>query len=199
MLNELFGRSDDSSPFVYLSDGGHFDNLGLYEMLRRRCTQIMVIDAGRDTDYAYYDLGHTLQRSLIDQGVIVRFVQEIKIGDHLLQPNGAYADIVYPPIMPGGLETKGRLIYLKPWLPATAPTELQAFKALKGSFPHETTTDQFFTESDFESYRLLGHYLTQTVLANAWSISDVPQGHSIEEFFNMMEAAAKPVSPENDL
>jgi hypothetical protein len=57
MLEELTGRSDDDSQFIYLSDGGHFDNLGLHEMLRRRCRRIVIVDAGRDEKYAYADLG----------------------------------------------------------------------------------------------------------------------------------------------
>lgn len=46
ILAELFGLTDDTSPYVYLSDGGHFENLGLYEMIRRRCKWIVVVDAG---------------------------------------------------------------------------------------------------------------------------------------------------------
>jgi hypothetical protein len=74
ILKELAGRSDDDSQFIYLSDGGHFDNLGLHEMLRRRCSRIVVIDAGRDENYAYADLGRTLQHALIDLRVQINFV-----------------------------------------------------------------------------------------------------------------------------
>ena len=37
LLNELMGSTTDTNPYVYLSDGGHFENLGLYEMVLRRC------------------------------------------------------------------------------------------------------------------------------------------------------------------
>lgn len=198
LLNDLLGRSDDSSDFVYLSDGGHFDNLGLYEMLRRRCAQILVVDAGRDQDYAYGDLGHTLQRALIDQGVSVKFVQGIKVGNGALKPTGAYADIIYAPSTPAGSATGGRLIYLKPWLPDTAPTELQAFKAMKGSFPHETTTDQFFTESDFESYRMLGSWLADTLLNDAESGAASDKTFSLTALFDAVEAMVKRPPPDRD-
>jgi hypothetical protein len=161
MLQELTGRSDNRGEFIYLSDGGHFDNLGLHEMLRRRCERIVIIDAGRDEDYAYADLGRTLQHALIDLHVEIKFVQPVKVGVAKLPQHGAYAEIAYND---NGAVSKGQLLYIKPWLPDEAPTELKAFKALKQTFPHENTADQFFTESDFESYRRLGEYLTESIL-----------------------------------
>ncbi len=158
MLHDLAGRASASGDFVYLSDGGHFDNLGLYEMLRRKCRHILVVDAGRDELYKYQDLGRALQMSLLDFGVTADFIQPIEVGATELRQYGAYARLLYD----GG--EAGQLIYLKPWLPLTAPMELQAFKALKEEFPHESTLDQFFTESDFESYRRLGAYLTERLL-----------------------------------
>ena len=44
---ELFGGTDDNRNYVNLSDGGHFDNLGVYELIRRSCRYIMVCDAGQ--------------------------------------------------------------------------------------------------------------------------------------------------------
>jgi len=169
MLQELAGQSDDDSQFIYLSDGGHFDNLGLHEMLRRRCWLIVIFDAGRDEKYAYADLGRTLQHALIDLRVQVNFVKPIQVNEAKLPLHGAYAEITYSE---QSRTLKGELIYIKPWLPDEAPTELKAFKALKQSFPHESTADQFFTESDFESYRRLGEYLTESMLKACLSAPD---------------------------
>jgi hypothetical protein len=169
MLQELAGQSDDDSQFIYLSDGGHFDNLGLHEMLRRRCRRIVIVDAGRDEKYAYADLGRTLQHALIDLRVQVNFVKPIQVNEAKLPLHGAYAEITYSE---QSRTLKGELIYIKPWLPDEAPTELKAFKALKQSFPHESTADQFFTESDFESYRRLGEYLTESMLKACLSAPD---------------------------
>ena len=36
LLAELFAHATDSDRYVYLSDGGHFENLGIYELIRRR-------------------------------------------------------------------------------------------------------------------------------------------------------------------
>jgi len=54
---EMFGLTSETERWVYLSDGGHFENLGIYEMVRRRCRVIVVSDAGGDTDYTFDDLG----------------------------------------------------------------------------------------------------------------------------------------------
>src|SRR5262249_21162917 len=72
LIEETFGLTTDERPYVYLSDGGHFDNLGLYEMGRRRCRYIVVIDAGVDPDYTFGDLGNAVRKISIDLGVKIR-------------------------------------------------------------------------------------------------------------------------------
>ena len=57
LLGELTGSARADTQAIYLSDGGHFDNLGVYEMIRRRCKRILVIDAGQDGKYTFFDLG----------------------------------------------------------------------------------------------------------------------------------------------
>ena len=166
ILKELIGSSDDRGDYVYLSDGGHFDNLGLYEMLDRRCGRIVVIDAGRDQNYGYADLGRALERALIDRGVTVDFIGPLKIGDDKLDPHGAYAKVTYP--AKGNRSSgSGELIYLKPWVPDDAPAELRSYQVRNRDFPHTSTADQFFTESDFESYRRLGDYLGGKLIEDA--------------------------------
>ena len=70
---EMFGLTSEDHPFVYLSDGGHFENLGLYEMVRRRCKFIIVSDAGCDPDFAFEDLGNAVRKIAIDLGVTITF------------------------------------------------------------------------------------------------------------------------------
>jgi hypothetical protein len=63
LLAEAFGFTDDEHHYVYLSDGGHFENLGLYEMVLRRCRYIVVSDGGADGDFSFEDLGNALERT----------------------------------------------------------------------------------------------------------------------------------------
>ncbi len=156
-LQEALGQTRASDPYVYLSDGGHFDNLGLYEMLRRRCSLILAVDATQDANVTLDDLGRTLRQVSIDMGITVEF-QQIpfrKRADPAAA--GLYAtigSITYP-------ETtrKGTLIYVKPGFLADAPADVRAYAAGDPKFPHDSTINQWFTESQFESYRTLGAHV----------------------------------------
>ena len=66
---EMFGLTSETERWVYLSDGGHFENLGVYEMVRRRCRVIVVSDASCDPGYKFDDLGNALRKIWIDLGV----------------------------------------------------------------------------------------------------------------------------------
>jgi hypothetical protein len=168
MLDEIVGRSDAVDRYVYLSDGGHFDNLALYEMLRRRCRYMVVVDAGQDPAYAYADLRMLIQYAGTDLDIKVAFTSVQEVGEKSLRPSGAIANVTYPAVMDGPLgareEEKGTILYLKPWLASDAPLELRAFQVLKPKFPHEPTGNQFFSESDFENYRELGHHIVTAAL-----------------------------------
>lgn len=153
LLNEALGMVDETRKAVYLSDGGHFDNLGIYEMLRRQCRYILAVDAGQDGDYTYGDLGALLRRAAIDFDIRFEFDRPIAAGRPVLSDPAAHARIAYAD---GQL---GDLLYLKPHLPYGTPPDILAYKAAHSSFPHETTANQFFTESQFESYRHLGYFL----------------------------------------
>ena len=162
LLKELVGASDASSDYVYLSDGGHFDNLGLYEMLRRRCGYIVVVDAAQDENYGYHDLGEVLRRSLIDMGVTVDFDKTLDVGGRDLPVRGVLATVRYPGA--DGTASTGRILYLKSCMPKDAPAEIRAFAVTKRSFPHVSTANQFFSESDFESYRRLGQHIAKQAI-----------------------------------
>src|SRR6202023_3783628 len=73
IIDEAFGLTNDTSPYVYLSDGGHFENLGLYEMVRRRCRLIVLVDAGCDPNFAFEDLGNAVRKIYIDLGIRITF------------------------------------------------------------------------------------------------------------------------------
>ena len=72
-MKEALGQTSDESEYVYLSDGGHFENLGLYEMVRRRCRTIVVLDGGCDPDFHYDDLGNALRKIRIDLRIPIDF------------------------------------------------------------------------------------------------------------------------------
>lgn len=160
LMNELTGSTSDDAPEVYLSDGGHFDNLGVYELVRRRCRLIISVDAGADPDYACGELASLVEKCRVD------FRTEIKIGTTGIGRNAAkpffQGDIYYPDDAPE--KPSGTLIYLKPCLIPNLPQDVLAYARQNATFPHESTADQFFDESQFESYRALGLACTSAAI-----------------------------------
>lgn len=156
LFSELAGWSDSTSRYVYLSDGGHFDNLGLYEMVRRRCRLIFVSDAGCDPQCRFEDLGMAIRKIWIDFQVRITLD---KVG---IVPRGRAqaGDVSYATgtiVYPEADAPPGHLIYLKPsYLAWAAPIDVRSYAEANEDFPHESTADQWFSESQFESYRRLG-------------------------------------------
>lgn len=169
---ELFGLTDDQRRFVYLSDGGHFENLGIYEMLRRRCRTIVAVDAGADPNFEFADLGNAIRKARIDFGVEIEFSQLTSpnrkpacLGlinrpkTSASSPYCAIGRIQYPEIP----DEAGTLIYIKAAIHGDEPEDILTYATASSAFPHESTIDQFFTESQFESYRQLGMHIGTTV------------------------------------
>ncbi|HJT19284.1 MAG TPA: patatin-like phospholipase family protein [Nitrospira sp.] len=166
LLAETFGLTDAANPYVYLSDGGHFENLGLYEMVLRRCRYIVVSDASCDTARSFTDLGNAIRKVRVDLGV------EIEINPELLQlqtdgklsrSHYALGLIRYDRVDQGG--SPGLLIYIKPSLTGNEPADVTEYANCHAEFPHEPTADQFFDESQFESYRALGAHIAYTLFS----------------------------------
>jgi len=164
LVAEAFGMTQANSPYVYLSDGGHFDNLGLYEMVLRRCHCILVSDAGADPDFAFQDLGNAIRKIRIDLGVDIDInLDGLRLQESVLQTSGHHGvgTIHYSRVDPGAED--GILIYLKPSLTKNVPVDVLQYASNHECFPHEPTTDQFFDESQFESYRQLGQHIAEDV------------------------------------
>jgi hypothetical protein len=156
LARELLGLTDDLGKAVYLTDGGHFENLGIYEMVRRRCSYIVVIDAGRDPTATFEDLGNAIRKVRIDFDVQIEFDPPLGIGSRT-KPVKPFRSIACATIRyPESSGKTGRLIYLKPCDPAYMPMDVRAYLNEHPDFPHDSTLEQFFTESEFESYRQLG-------------------------------------------
>lgn len=156
-IAEMFGLTTDDRPYVYLSDGGHFENLGLYEMIRRRCRCIVISDAGCDPGYGFEDLGNAVRKIAIDLGVYIEFgnLHELKkrSKDGAVIEGGYYAfgEIDYKnapewnsDLNPAlGTAENGYILYIKPGYHGTESPGIVAYATANAPFPHETTGDQF--------------------------------------------------------
>jgi hypothetical protein len=179
LFAEAFGNTDDCNPYVYLSDGGHFENLGLYEMVLRRCRYIVVSDAGQDPHLDFEDLGNALSKIRIDLGIPIDFVKipmrprqpgdtgyDLRGHAHPV-PYCAVGRILYSCVDapgPGGADaTDGYLILIKASLNGTEPVDVYQYAKSHPAFPHEPTENQFYSEAQFESYRALASHAVTAI------------------------------------
>jgi hypothetical protein len=220
LFSEAFGQTTDQNRYVYLSDGGHFENLGLYEMVRRRCRFIVVIDAGCDPDFAFEDLGNAVRKIYIDLGIRITFdalgslvdrpsgkslsrakrdaaaLATIRAADKFEKKaeeldeerrkaggkSGSVAAPSEPPYHAVGVihykeadypaegsrdlgVENGHILYIKPAYHGSEKNAgIRSYATANRKFPHEPTSDQWFTESQLESYRCLGLEIATHIL-----------------------------------
>jgi patatin-like phospholipase len=165
LVKEALGQTSDRTEYVYLSDGGHFENLALYEMVRRRCKTIVVFDGACDKAFQMRDLGNALRKIRIDLQIPIEF------GDHerpLRARSKRCAIGVVRYSVVDGPGTDGTIIYVKPMLLGSEPPDVASYAATHPDFPHQSTGDQWFDESQTESYRLLG-LLTIDEMCAGWN------------------------------
>lgn len=155
-------KLNEEANFVQLSDGGHFENLAMYELIRRHCRLIVCCDAEQDNKFVFGGLINIIEKARIDFGVRIKISAEeldklkyskAKDGKLVLAKQGyLVADIIYP-----NNEPVGKLVYVKTTLPENClSVDLLAYKNNHKHFPDETTIDQFFDEKQLEAYRMLG-------------------------------------------
>lgn len=169
--------SGAAKPFVYLSDGGHIENLGAYELLRRRCRLIICVDGECDPDLSAGALAQLERFARIDFGVrlhidvtpiaiahqaaskaMSKLTEPLKPENSKAGPHVALGLIEYPS------KEIGAFLYVKSSLSGDENAYVAAYKAERPAFPHETTGDQFFSEEQFECYRALGEHIVRRAL-----------------------------------
>jgi hypothetical protein len=198
LLSELFGFSNQRRKYVNLSDGGHFDNMGLYELVRRRCRYIIVCDGEQDDRYSFNGLAGAIRKCRVDFGV------DIDIDIQPIQPaiptkhstrHAAVGTIRYPsagnphPDSPDA--HLGVLVYLKASMTGDEPTDVEEYHSRHQEFPHQTTADQFFNESQFESYRALGQHIADGVFPD-WHDVQMGSHASVRAMFEKMREDITP-------
>lgn len=167
-LRELLSWSRADARWIHLSDGAHYENLALYELVRRHCRFILLSDCGADPDRKFDDFGNAVRRVREDFGVEIRIdVSPLRPGaDGKPRQHMVAGDIVYPPSEPNGVADRGVLLYVKPTLTGSEPPDVTQYARRNESFPHETTLDQFYDEAQWESYRRLGEHAAEQALAS---------------------------------
>lgn len=172
LFKEFFGIHDLDDPYLYLTDGGHWENTGLVEMLRRsEITEIVCVDADSGPSDATNSIGKAIEIAPLECGVRI---------DISLDPlRGCPSTCKIPPYAPRTVnigfvldavaefeegQPVGVVWYSKPGLTEDMPAELLAFHEEHPDYPRTSTLNQFFDTSTFVAYRDLGRYNAREIL-----------------------------------
>jgi len=196
LLSELIARLRGTGIRLWnLTDGGHFENLGGYELIRRKLPVIVLIDAEADPDFEFPGLSELMRKARLDFGAEIHFLDEQELKEETVVTNPpvftslerlrrgkwnedgsyaalsaegdrrdysrAHAALATVTYRDGSV---GRIVYVKASLTGREPADVLQYHAAHPDFPHETTSDQFFDEAQWESYRRLGEYVGTMVL-----------------------------------
>lgn len=168
-LKELFGMASAEDRYVYLTDGGHFDNSAVYELLKRRCKYIIAVDASSDIG----NLATVARLARIDLGV------QMDVDLSAIMPDAGgvserpfvVAKLKYPEVE-GDSEQEGVLVFVTTSLTGGERPDLARYAELNRNFPRHSTADQLFDQAQFESYRELGHAATGMAFPTASPFGD---------------------------
>jgi Patatin-like phospholipase len=182
LFMELAAQTTARTRYVNLSDGGHFENLGLYELVRRRCRYIVVGDGEQDGEFTFESLGGAIRKCRADFGVEITINPDpIRIGTNKFSSaHCVIGSILYPEPEQGMAanladpedgarkpsQAQGWLLYMKASLTGNEPADIAQYHSGHPEFPHESTLNQFYTESQFESYRRLGLHVVREAFAD---------------------------------
>ncbi|HYL76685.1 MAG TPA: patatin-like phospholipase family protein [Bryobacteraceae bacterium] len=223
MFRELLGLASADSRYVNLSDGGHFENMGIYELVRRKCRYIICCDGEQDSGPTFGGIGNAIRKCRTDFGVEIDLpLERLRKKDGLSRVHCAVGEITYPKCECKECEgkksegkececreseckkreckegegwdcdckeckckscerlkcdckkcerkkcaRKGYIVYLKTSLTGDESTDIRNYSSDHPDFPQQTTADQWFDESQFESYRKLGYHVAEKAFSSA--------------------------------
>jgi GNAT superfamily N-acetyltransferase len=166
-LEELSGSTRGTGKYVYLTDAGHFDNSGVYELIRRRCRFIVFLDAAEDVFAASENLANVIRLVRTDFGVRIDIdpATLTKGPDGISASHVAVGAIRYDDLGDGlGV---GTFVFVRSSLTGDEPADLKNFALTNPPFPHDSSFRMAFSDERFESYRELGFHLGISTFAAA--------------------------------
>lgn len=156
LIREATRRFGEADRMVNVSDGGHIENLGLVELIRRRCRIIIAGDGGADPEYGFRDLQQAI--------ALAREQFDVHIDIDMESRYHTIGRITYPPLWAGSEPEVGTLLYMKASISGGEPRAVVDYARENSAFPHESTTDQFFSQAQFDAYYALGRHIATTAL-----------------------------------
>jgi hypothetical protein len=187
LLNEMLARYYGTRrTHWYLSDGGHFENTAAYELIRRRVPRIIVLDNGRDAEYAFDDIANLVRKARIDLDAEIEFLTSEELWDYVDWSvrryfgtpedfKGDYQGPAYATLAriryKEAPDPPGLMLVLKPRVAGIEPLDILNYKQASSEFPQQSTTDQFYDEAQWESYRGLGYWIAEQLFTERGAAS----------------------------
>jgi hypothetical protein len=163
LLRELLGRTGLRGRWIYVTDGGHYENLGLVEALRRGATEIIVFDASGDAPHSWSAFGQAVETARADLGV------QIDLDPTPMTPpsDGRTPTLVVEGSCSYPDGVRARLVLCKLAMPKDVPAswDVAAWASSHKTFPHDSTAQQLYGDREFEAYRRLGELGGERALA----------------------------------
>ena len=190
LIREMTGIAmSEQHDWLNLSDGGHIENMAIYELLRRRCKFIISVDGEADPQCTFHGHLTLVRHAQIDFGIRI----DTKLTELRPDPTSKYSQthamlcrVRYPAQggMPAG---RGLILYVKLSVTGNEPELIRRYRTLNADFPHQTTLDQFFDEEQFEAYRRLGVHVAEGLFAPALVTGGAPPAR-VSEWFRHLAA-----------
>ncbi len=159
LVKEMVGSCRIDGRWLYITDGGGYENLGLVEALRRKPAEVFCFDASGDTPGSFSTLGQAIALARTELSVNVDLNPRASAD----REGGALPYVVGTATYPDG--SQASIWYVKAMLTPGAPWDVQAYAMGHPKFPHDSTGQQLYDDPEFEAYRSLGHDAVTRVLA----------------------------------
>lgn len=187
LLREMsaIGMSEDR-PWLNLSDGGHIENLAVYELLRRRCKFIVCVDGEADPAFTFQGLMTLVRHARIDFGIRIEpDLDQIRPdpASGLSKCHYHFCRIHYPAIDNLAAGT-GLLLYMKLSVTGNESELIKRYRINHPEFPHQTTLDQFFDQEQFEAYRQLGVHALDGLFSE--TLMEKAEHHTVPAWFRQL-------------
>ena len=188
LMREMLGiQMSEKESWINLSDGGHIENMAIYELLRRRCKFIISVDREADPQSTFHGHLTLVRHAQIDFGIRIEpdlTALRPDLTSKFSQSHIMMCRIHYPAAgnQPAGI---GLILYLKLSVTGNELEVIKRYRALHPDFPHQSTLDQFFDEEQFEAYRQLGVHVAEGLFSPALVGSD-PAPTTVKDWFGRL-------------
>jgi len=200
LVREMVGiQMSEDEPWLNLSDGGHIENMAVYELLRRRCKYMICVDGESDPEFTFQGLMTLARHAQIDFGIrIESSLNELKPDPktNLSRVHAVLCRVHYPEEDAARPKATGLLLYLKLSVTGNEPELIKRYRINHPEFPHQTTLDQFFDEEQFEAYHQLGVHVADGLFSPAL-MSGKTEPPTVAQWFRQL--AANLLTPQTEL